>query len=220
MPQGKFLVIDGTDGSGKKTQTKLLIDRLRREGHSVETIAFPQYGKKSAGPTEEYLAGKYGTAQQCGAKCASILYAVDRLAAGRQIRQWLDEGKQVVADRYVSSNMGHQGGKIADPEERAAFFRWNDELEYEIMKIPRPDLTLVLHVPAEIGQALAQQRDQVQDIHQADLSHLKNAEASYLEMVANLPGFRMVECVRAGKLLSREDIHELVWRELAALLHD
>jgi dTMP kinase len=218
MAQGSFFVIDGTDGSGKKTQTGLLIERLRREGYPVETISFPQYGRPSAGPTEEYLAGAYGSAQDCGPKCASIFYAVDRFAASQQIRDWLKAGKFVIADRYVSSNMGHQGGKIKDPTERTEFLRWNEELEYDIFHLPRPDLTLILHVPAEIGQALAKKRDVVQDIHQRDLNHLKDAEQAYLEIAGTLPGFRLVECVKRDKLLSRKEIHDLVWEELRPYL--
>jgi dTMP kinase len=215
--QGKLFVIDGTDGSGKKTQAKLLVERMRREGYPVETVAFPRYGEKSAGPTEEYLAGRYGTAEQCGAKCASIFYAVDRFAASFDMRHSLEEGRNIVSDRYVSSNMGHQGGKIHDAAARAEFYRWNEELEYEIFRLPRPAVTVILHVPAEIGQALAQKRDAVQDIHQSDIKHLKDAEVAYLDL-AKRPGFLLIECVEAGHLLPIEAIHEKVWAAVRPLL--
>lgn len=220
MAKGKFLVIDGTDGSGKATQTKLLIERLRAAGQPAESIAFPRHGLPSAAPVDEYLAGKYGTADQCGPKCASIFYAVDRFAASGQIRAWLEAGRHVVADRYVSANMGHQGGKLADPAARRELFRWLDELEHGTFGIPRPDLTIILHVSAEIGQRLSDQRDQGKhDIHQKDLNHLKRAEAAYLEMTRMFPeNFRLIECVRDGQLLSREAIHELVWQAASGLL--
>ncbi len=219
MLSGRFIVIDGTDGSGKETQTRLLIERLRKEGYPVETVSFPQYGRKSAGPTEEYLEGLYGTAKEVGPRIASHFYAVDRYAASFGIRRWLDAGVNVVADRWTSSNMGHQGGKLADAEERHAFYRWNDDLEYGTFKLPRPDASIVLHVPAEIGQQLAQKRDAVQDIHQSDLSHLKAAETAYLDMVKTFPErFKLIECTRDGKLMSREEIHELVWAAVKPLL--
>ncbi len=219
MLSGRFIVIDGTDGSGKETQTKLLIERLRNEGYPVETVSFPQYGRKSAGPTEEYLEGLYGTAQEVGPKLASHFYAIDRYAASFRIRRWLENGVSVASDRWVSANMGHQGGKIHDPAERRAFFAWLDELEYGTFKLPHPDLSIVLHVPAEIGQELARKRDAVQDIHQRDLSHLKDAEAAYLDMVRLFPDrFKLIECVRDGKLMSREDIHALVWAAVKPLL--
>lgn len=216
---GKFFVIDGTDGSGKATQTKLLVGRLIESGRTVDTVAFPRYGKKSAGPTEEYLAGAYGDPTKIDPRVGSMFYAVDRFAASVDIRPWLEAGHVVVADRWVSSNMGHQGGKIADSDQRRAFLRWNDELEYGLFKIPRPDLTVILHVPAEIGQQLANQRDGQGDGHQKSLRHLQHAEATYLEIAGMDPArFKLVECVRDGRLLTREDIHDLVWRIVQPLL--
>lgn len=219
MSKGKLIVIDGTDGSGKQTQTKRLIERLQAEGHPVQTLAFPQYGQKSAALVEEYLAGKFGSAQEVGPKAASIFYAADRYAASRQIREWLEAGQHVVLDRYVSANMGHQGGKIADPEERVAFFRWNDELEHGIFGIPRPDLTLILHCPYEIAHELTRQRDgDDQDIHQADADHLKQAEATYLAMAEMFAEMRLVSCCPSGQLLPVEEIHSSIWTIIEPML--
>ena len=109
-PHGKFIVIDGTNGSGKATQTHLLMEELKLNGYPVEMTDFPQYGTKSAGLIEEYLNGKYG---QVGPHAASIFYAIDRFDASFKIRQWLQEGKVVISNRYVTANAGHQGGKIA-----------------------------------------------------------------------------------------------------------
>jgi len=215
---GKLIVIDGTDGSGKATQTKLLVDRLRAAGHSTETLSFPQYGRPSAAPTEEYLAGKYGSAEQVGAKAASIFYAVDRFAAREQIETWLAAGAFVILDRYVSSNMGHQGGKITDPTEREKFFAWNHELEHDIFKLPVPERIIFLHVDSQIGQALTAKRDAVQDIHQRDLEHLKNAEAAYEHLARILPNLHRLECVENGALLSRSAIHERIFSLIQPLL--
>ena len=107
---GKFIVIDGTDGSGKATQTELLVKRLAQAGYEVVMADFPQYGQKSAGLVEHYLNGKYGTALDVGPYRASIFYAADRYDASFQIRQWLKEGKIVISNRYVTANMAHQGG--------------------------------------------------------------------------------------------------------------
>ena len=100
---GKFVVIEGLDGSGKSTQSKLLTERLKKEGREVVTIDFPQYGTKSAGLVEEYLNGKYGTAEQVGPYRASVFYACDRYDASSKIKKWLSEGKIVVSDRYIVS---------------------------------------------------------------------------------------------------------------------
>src|SRR3989344_1407856 len=142
--RGKFIVIDGTDGSGKATQTNLLLEELKTSGYEVEMTDFPQYGTKSAGLIEEYLNGKYG---KVGPEAASIFYAIDRFDASFKVRQWLDEGKIVISNRYVTANAGHQGGKIDDYHDRVKFFRWLDNLEYKIFAIPKPDLNVILHMP-------------------------------------------------------------------------
>ena len=215
--RGKFIVIDGTDGSGKATQTKLLVEELTFSGYQVAMTDFPQYGTKSAGMVEEYLNGKYG---QVGPEAASIFYAIDRFDASFNIRQWLAEGKIVISNRYVTANAGHQGGKIADDTARFKYFKWLNNLEYEIFGIPKPDLNIILHMPAETAQQLVDQksakdREYVQgkkrDLHEADLNHLKNAEKVYLEIAKLFPNTKLVECVEKGNLLSPADVHNKVW---------
>jgi len=220
MP-GAFFVIDGTDGSGKATQTKLLVERLKSENFEVEIFSFPQYGQKSAGPTEEYLAGKYGSASEVGPYCGSIFYAVDRFDASFKIRAALTAGKVVVSDRYVGSNLGHQGGKISDPEARKKFFQWNDDLEHNIFGIPRPNVNIVLHVPAEIAQTKADSSSKkcvAHDIHETNFQHLKDAEIAYLEIVKIFDHFELIECFENNQYLSPEKIHEKVWQIVSPLL--
>jgi dTMP kinase len=213
---GAFIVIDGTDGSGKATQTDLLVKRLRTERVPVETISFPQYGTKSAGPVEQYLAGAYGSALEVGPYRASIFFAVDRYDASQKMRCWLENGVTVIADRYVGSNMGHQGAKITDPAERTKFFDWDMELEYELFGIPRPDVNVVLHVPAAIAQELAQKNTSkhrlARDIHEEDLRHLEAAERAYVEMTERFETYQLIECVEGGTLLPPAEIHERVWK--------
>lgn len=214
---GKFIVIDGTDGSGKATQTHLLVEELKVSGYKVEMTDFPQYGTKSAGLIEEYLNGKYG---QVGPEAASIFYAIDRFDASFKIRQWLQEGRIVISNRYVTANAGHQGGKIADNLDRLKFFRWLDNLEYNIFGIPKPDLNIILHVPAEMAQKLVDKKSagdrkyvngKKRDLHEADLKHLKNAEKVYLEIARLFPNTKLVECVSHGKLLTPAEVNNKVW---------
>lgn len=215
--KGRLIVIDGSDGSGKATQTQALVETLKIEGYEVEMTDFPQYGSKSAGPVEEYLNGKYG---EVNPYAASIFYAVDRFDAGFKIRQWLAQGKIVVSNRYVTANAGHQGGKIIDDAERIKFFKWLDNLEYGIFGIPKPDLNVILHVPAEIAQKLVDQKSAAarayingkkRDIHEADLNHLKSAEKVYLEIAQLFPNTKLVECVQDGVLLTPQQVHNKVW---------
>ncbi len=214
---GKFIVIDGTDGSGKTTQLKLLKERLETAGHTVAVADFPQYNTKSAGLVEEYLSGKYGQADDIDAYKASIFYAVDRYDASFQIRAWLASGKIVLANRYISANMGHQGCKITNPLERKVFFNWLYDLEYKIFEIPRPDLSIILHVEAEIAQRLAKDRGRAdwngktKDIHEESLDHLKKAEQVYLEIAESFPDFKLINCTKDNQLLGREEISQLIW---------
>ncbi len=215
--RGKLIVLDGADGTGKATQFKLLVETLQSENYAVATVDFPQYGTKSAGPLEEYLNGKYG---QVNPYAASIFYAIDRFDVAFQIRQWLEQGKVVVANRYVTANAGHQGGKIADYFERVKFFKWLDNLEYKIFNIPKPDLNIILHVPAVIAQKLVDKKKpetrkyangKKRDLHEADLKHLQNAERVYLEIAKLFPNTKLVECMNGKQLLAPRQIHNKVW---------
>lgn len=214
---GKFIVIDGTDGSGKTTQLSLLKLRLESEGYLVEIADFPQYNTKSAGLVEEYLSGKYGKADEIDSYKASIFYAVDRYDASFKIRNWLKQGKIVLANRYTSANMGHQGCKIKNPLERKVFFNWLYDLEYKIFEIPQPDLSIILHVESAIAQNLAKQRaredwnGKTTDIHEENLDHLKKAEQVYLEIAENFPDFKLINCTRNNQILDREEISRFIW---------
>ncbi len=219
MKKGKFFVIDGTDGSGKATQTRLLIKHFQKENVPVETISFPQYNKKSAGLAEEYLSGKYGDVNDVGPYKSSVLYAVDRFDASFKIRKWLNEDKIVIADRYVGSNLGHQGTKIDNEQKRHDFFKWNTNFEFEIMGIPKPDVNIILHVSTEMVMKLINNRDNNKhggdtDIHERNPNHIKKAEQVYLELIHLFNEFKLVECVEQETLLKPEQIHEKVWNLL------
>lgn len=232
LHKGKFIVIEGIDGSGKATQTKLLIHRLKKEGFKTKTIDFPQYGTKSAGPVEEYLNGKYGTPEKIGPYRASIFYACDRYDASFKIKKWLSEKKIVVSDRYIASNIGHQGGKIKDKKERKKYLKWLYNLEYDIFKIPKPDITFILKTSPESSRKLSPKitdkekkkkrkaylGNKKRDIHEKDLNHLQNALSSYLEAAKEFPkDFKVIECFKNKKLLPPETIHQKVWEEIKLL---
>lgn len=214
------MVIDGTDGAGKATQTKLLIRRLKKAGKKVAVFDFPQYGKKSAGAVEDYLNGKYGTALELGPYIPSIFFAVDRFAAKGKLLEFLKKGYIVVSNRYVTANMGHQGGKIRSVVERKKYYKWLQDLEYNFFKIPKPDKTIILHVPPKIAQRLVDKKSKRQylgkkkrDMHENDLGHLQAAERTYLEM-ARLFKYSVVKCWQKSSLLSPDAIAGLVWKQI------
>ncbi len=210
--KGQFIVIDGTDGSGKATQTKLLVDRLVKEGKTVETIDFPQYGMKSAGLVEEYLNGKYGGADDVGPYIASVFYAVDRYDASFKIRQWLDEGKIVISNRYTTSNMGHQAGKIQDQKQRDKYLKWLSDFEFKLLEIPKPDIVMLLYMPVDIAQQRVDKKGyreyvhgEKRDIHEANLHHLNEAAKAYLYVAKKYKW----EIIDANK--SIEDVHDCIY---------
>lgn len=223
--QGKLIVIDGTDGTGKTTQLQLLKNKLEKDGLSVIDFDFPQYNTKSAGPVEEYLSGKYGDSSEVSPYQASILYAVDRFDISFEMKRALNQGKVILLNRYVSANMGHQGGKIEDALERKLFFNWLYELEYNIFNLPKPDLSIILYAEPEIAQQLAKERKRedwkgkVNDIHENDLEHLKKAAHVYLEIAESFPDFHLIKCTRNKAMLSKEDIHYLLCSQVDKLFN-
>lgn len=226
--KGTFIVIDGTDGAGKSTQLRLLQRRLKQASVPVANIHFPQHGKPSAYFIDQYLNGKYGDVESGGINvyAASLLYALDRFDAGQMIQKKMSAGMAVFADRYVSSNMGHQGAKIRDDKERKKYFQWIDHIEFALFKIPRPTLTIILHVPAKAAAALIEKKGArayvggiKKDIHERNVEHLRRAERAYLEIARLFPEqYRVIECAENGRLLSVDEIHERIWFVIAPLL--
>lgn len=223
--KGVFIVLEGTDGSGKGTQSKLLAERLRKEGYGVAEFDFPRYSQPSSHFVKEYLNGTYGTAEEVGPYTASMFYALDRYEAAPEIRAALDEGKVVLANRFTGSNMAHQGAKFEQIEERRGYFIWLDNIEYEMLKIPRPDKSFVLRVPADIAQKLVDKKekreytDKKRDIHEADLSHLEKSVQVYDDLCQLFPkDFQRIDCVRDGKLLNIDAVHDIVWKTIEPYL--
>ncbi len=219
MSQGKFFVIEGTDASGKSTQFKLLADRLVAEGYDVVTFDFPQYDKDSSYFVREYLAGNYGQTDEVGPYTASVFYALDRYSAKEAIQAALDAGKIVLSNRFTGSNMAHQGTKFSNPEERRGFFIWEDNLEFQMLGIPRPTASVVLRVDASTIQQLIELRSEKEnrpkDIHEADMSHIERSVEVYDDLCTLFPkDFLRVDCVRSRKFMTREQIHEIVWSAL------
>lgn len=222
---GIFIVLEGTDGSGKGTQFDLLVERLHKEGHDVAMFDFPQYKQDSSYFVREYLNGNYGTAEEVGPYTGSLFYALDRYQAANEIKEALQAGKVVIANRFTGSNMAHQGTKFNNAQERKGYYLWLDAIEFQMLGIPRPDLSVVLRVPAETAQKLVDRKeardytDKKRDLHEADLSHLKKAVEVYDNLCQLFPkDFKQLDCVRNDELLSIEAIHNLVWQTVSPLL--
>lgn len=221
---GKLIVIEGTDGSGKSTQFRLLTDRLTAENHDFQQLVFPQYSEPSSALIRMYLNGAFGSnPSDVNAYAASTFYAVDRYASYKKVwGEWYENGGLVVSDRYTTSNAVHQASK--EPEnQREAFLKWLYELEYEHMGLPRPDLTIYLDVPTDFTEKLLRSREQntntKADIHEADTSYLATCRKMGRE-AASFYGWTVIECVKDGKMRSMEDIHEEIYRHVVKCLED
>lgn len=227
--KGKLIVIDGTDGSGKTTQVALLTDILKKEGYKIKMVDFPEYYKNFFGKFIGHcLSEQYYNWLNIHPKIASVMYAADRWESSEEIRKSLDAGYIVIANRYVSANQIHQGGKIKSAKKRAEFMKWLDEMEYNVFKIPKPDITLYLSLPIDIVLDLLKDRDsskmkreylkKKKDVHENDTDFLINSRKSALKLVKENPNFIKIECSEKGKILSRGQIHDLVYKEVKKVL--
>lgn len=223
---GFFLNFEGGDGSGKSAQMKMLVERLRSLGRDVETISFPQHGQPSAKIIDMYLRGEFGTRDDVGAYVVAALYARDRQTTKEKIQGWLDTGKIVIADRFVASAMAYESAFFADPKERADFRLWVEDLEFVRMGLPRPDLTLILSVPAAVRDKLVAKKEaraytagQEKDLHERDRAYQERVEVAYRELAGQFPNYVLVDCVTPeGDMPSIEACRDLVWPHVAHAL--
>jgi dTMP kinase len=224
MNRGKFIVIEGTDGTGKTTQTAMLIDRLKKTKLPIETTDFPQYDNFSGAFVAKYLRGEYGSADEVGPYRGSVFYAVDRYDKSFEIKKWLNEGKVIVSNRYVSANMGHQTGKIKGKRDRDKYLDWLETLEYEIFDIPRPHITILLYMPVELSQQLVDKKaaraytnGKKRDIHEDDINHLRNAHEAYL-YVAKKYDWALINCFEKNRILTPDEVHEKIFTKVKRIL--
>ena len=219
---GKLIVIEGTDGSGKSTQFRLMTQRLTNEGKAFRNLVFPRYSEPSSALIRMYLGGEFGTKpSDVNAYAASAFYAVDRFASYKQDwGKWYEEGGLILSDRYTTSNAVHQASKEA-PEDRNAFLQWLYEFEYDKLALPRPDLVIYLDVPTDFTERLMRHREQdtgtKADIHEKDMAYLATCRQTG-RAAAEFYGWTVINCVRDGSMRSIEDIHEEIYSHVMACL--
>ena len=211
---GKLIVIEGTDCSGKETQSNLLIEKLKNDGVRIEKFSFPNYNS----PTGRIIGGPYlGKSYICdgwfpeGApnvdpKVSALFYAADRLYNIDKIKFLLENGVNVILDRYVYSNMAHQGGKLDNRDDRNSMYDWLDNLEFNLLSLPKPDISVFLHMPFELSLTLKKNRKEDLDQNERDKNHLINAENAYIEL-ANKYDFYTIECNDGDRIRSIEEIN-------------
>ena len=211
---GKIIVIEGTDCSGKETQSKLLEQKLKEQGKKCIHFAFPMYDT----PTGKIVGGAYLGKKEIGEslfeegaievdpKVVCLYYAADRKYNMPKIQKYIEEDYYVILDRYTTSNLAHQGSKLKTKEERFDMYQWIDKLEYWLLKLPKPDQTIFLHVPYQYSKELSKNRTDL-DAHEKSEEHLKQAEEAYIEL-SELYNWDRIECIENEKLRSKEDINK------------
>jgi dTMP kinase len=223
LNRGMFIAIEGTEGSGRTDQFIMLRDKLIAAGYDVVSFDFPQHSQPSSYFAKRFLSGDYGTAEHVGPYAASLFFALDRFDAAIEIRKAVSDGKIVLANRFTASNMAHQGTKFANAEERRGFYIWLDNLEYMLLKIPRPDVSFVLRVQAQVTKG----SDNVSDTDGDTISGSRVVSTAFRESLVRVydelcqlfpKDFRQIDCVRSGKIMEASHIQQRIWESLQAYL--
>lgn len=220
----KLIVIEGTDCSGKETQSKLLVEKLNSMGKKAIRITFPNYDS----PTGKIVGGPYLGKEEISdcwfpegavnvdAKVACLYYAADRLYNLPKIKKDLEENDFVICDRYITSNMAHQGSKISDQEERFDMYKWIDKLEFWLLGLPKADKTIFLHVPYDYAVELKKNRKSL-DQHELSPEHLQNSEKAYLEL-SEIYGWKTIKCISDKKMRTIDNINDEIMEILKEYL--
>ncbi|WP_101912348.1 dTMP kinase [Megasphaera vaginalis (ex Bordigoni et al. 2020)] len=219
-----LFIIEGGDGSGKATQTKLLAARLRRDGFRVKSVSFPDYDSESSALVRMYLRGDFGTAADAvNPYAASAFYAVDRFASYQTgWKDFLAGGGIVLADRYTTSNMLYQMIKIDDQAERKAYLQWLWDFEFTKMALPVPEKVFLLDVPLAVTERLMARRQgktggATGDIHERDRAFLRKCHDAYGELAAQY-GWQTVTCTAGGEMKTAEAIHDELYCAVISVL--
>lgn len=225
--KGKLIVIEGTDCSGKETQSNLLIEKLKTDGIRIEKFSFPNYNS----PTGKIIGGPYlGKSYICegwfpeGApnvdpRVSALYYAADRLYNIDKINFLLDNGVNVILDRYVYSNMAHQGGKLDNADDRHAMYDWLDNLEFNLLSLPKPDISVFLHMPFELSLTLKKNREEDLDQNEKDKNHLINAENAFIEL-AKKYNFYTIECNEGDRIKTIPEINEDLYGYVSGIIKE
>ncbi len=213
----RLIVLEGSDGSGKATQTTRLYERLRNLGVDAMRVSFPNYESESSALIKMYLRGDFGaTAEEVNPYAAATFYAVDRFASFQTWKKFYEGSGVILADRYVGSNMAHQSAKIRRKAEREKFWNWLDSFEYKRLKLPRPDLTIFLDMPPKIAAMLRRERGR-EDIHESDAAYMLRSYNVYKE-IAEKFNWITIDCSAGNFAKSAIDIHEEIFRLVEPML--
>lgn len=211
--RGKLIAIEGVDSSGKGMQAKMLLKRLRKERKPAILVSFPRYETFSGQLVKKYLQGKFGSLKKVRPELAALLYALDRYNAMPFIEKNLRQGKLVVCDRYIASNIAHQAAKLKGKRQQR-FIGWLKKVESEL---PQPDATVFLDLPVSVSIKLMKGRARKRDIHELDSEYLKATRRAYLALSKKRKWIK-IDCKSRQEIRPRQEIHREIWEKLKRLL--
>jgi len=222
---GKLFVIEGTDGSGKQTQFKKLIERFDKDGVNYRTASFPNYESHSSSLVKMYLDGEFGeNAKEISPYIASTFYAADRYATyKKELEEYYKDGGIILADRYTTSNMIHQSGKIYNKNERKKFLDWVWDFEFNLYGLPVPTATFFLNMPPKFALQLIENRENKfthemkKDIHEKDMNHIQDAYYAACNLSKEYDWYE-INCIKDNKIKSIEEIHEEIYDYIKKLI--
>ena len=206
MGKGKFIVFEGADGTGKTTQAKLLFNYLKKNQKNTVFFSFPNYQSAWGKMVRRYLDGEFGDVGEVSPYLASMLYAGDRLLESPRIWKWLKDGKTIICDRYMASNIAHQAAKIKDQKLKIKYIKWLEELEYSENKIPKPDLVILLTIPETIAQKFMRRR--IRDIHEKNLAYQKRVAKEFFDLAGANKNWVVVSNTKDGRLKKIDEVHK------------
>jgi dTMP kinase len=217
-PKARLIAIEGIDGSGKGTQSRILVERLRQSGRKVELISFPRYNETFFGRLiGSFLNGEFGTLDQVHPILVSLLFAGDRFESRPKLEDALAACDVVILDRYVASNIAHQGAKLSGAE-RETLCRSIEHLEFGLYGVPRPDRVILLDLEVSRAQDLIAQKgartytDRTADIQEADAGYLGRVRQVYLDLATRDSTWSIVECGQERRgLRTVDEIAEIIW---------
>ncbi len=211
--QGKLIVFEGGDGSGKGTQSKLLIEYLNSRNIPYAYLDFPQYDSFYGKIVAQFLRGEFGNLDEVSPYLAALTFALDRYAVKEDILNKLNEGNVIVANRYVTSNIAHQGSKFTNDTERNTFIKWVEDLEYGYHGLPHEDLVIYLRMPSDISADLTRQKGERSylgdktDIQEEDENYRTVTHDMYTALAERSDHWIIIDCMKHGTIRSKEDIH-------------
>ena len=216
--KGKLIIIEGSDGSGKATQTEKLYTKFLGAGLKVKKVEFPNYESESSALIKMYLNGDFGKEpNDVNPYVASTFYAVDRFASyKREWKSFYDEGGIILADRYTTSNMVHQAAKIENELEKDKFLDWLWEYEYKLFNLPEPDCVIFLDMPPEYSRKLMEERNnkftgtETKDIHERNFEYMNNSYNN-AKSVAEKYSWKKITCIKDNNIRSIEEIAEEIY---------